>query len=631
MSDHASGHRNDQETEGRAKSLPQSGLPQSGLSQAELPQAELSQSGLSRRDFLKTGVAVGAAGAFAFGVSGLAGCTPGNAAPNTSDQETSEGADPEASGTVEDVPVGTLEAGTFLGRGSEPIIPEGVPATWDYTADVVVVGLGGGGLAATLKATEAGVKVIALEKAAHSGGNTKESTTFAVVGGSKVHEAAGAPPYDPKAFAEMMASTVHNSADLPLITVLAEQGPKFIDWLGDLGVPWEIEPILPNDGLCWQGATDDGFIPRATMLVTDFAYEKALEAGAEFHFDATVVNLIKEGERIVGVKVRAQDDSEYYVQGTAAVILTAGGMMNNMDMLKIYCPTVANRCLASMSGTTDTGEVIRMGMGAGAQMAGWDSYFSFDGAMHWDAWSHYLYAGDVQLIRQPWLGINIEGTRYHYFDDRDLELGARTLFFQSMVLQAQPGYKGYVIFDDDYETNAPKFGQTFCRKLITPDMANIDRMPESIGPHDWRDGAKAAIENGTIKKADSLEELAELLGFNNEVLAKAVNNWNDICEQGADTELGFPPEWLIPIEKAPFYGAAIGSYPMATSCGLRVDPQMRVISTEGVPIPGLYAGGMTAGGTNGESCYGYGCSPLGCNALTWVMGYIAAREALNVD
>ncbi|MDR1082905.1 MAG: FAD-binding protein [Coriobacteriales bacterium] len=115
------------------------------------------------------------------------------------------------------------------------------------------------------------------------------------------------------------------------------------------------------------------------------------------------------------------------------------------------------------------------------------------------------------------------------------------------------------------------------------------------------------------------------------VLKTTVENWNKTCEAGVDTEFNFPADWLIPVKKAPFYGAAVGSFPFATTCGLRVDPQMRVISTEGAPRPGLYAGGMTAGGTNGESSYGLGCSPLGANALTWTMGYIAARHALDIE
>jgi succinate dehydrogenase/fumarate reductase flavoprotein subunit len=366
------------------------------------------------------------------------------------------------------------------------------------------------------------------------------------------------------------------------------------------------------------------------MLVTDFCTEQATAAGVDFQFSTTVINLIKEGNRIVGVKVRDANDQERYIQANKAVILTAGGMMNNKDMLKLYCPSVAYRCLGSMASTTDTGEVIRMGIGAGAQVAGWDSYFSFDGALEWDTWSHYLYAGDVQLARQPWLGINIEGNRYTYWDDRNLEVGVRTLFFQAQVLQAQPGYKGYIIFDADYETNAPIFGQHFCRKLITPDMAGIDRMPNDIGPHNWVDGAHTAIENGVIKQADTIEELADLLGFDQNVLSGAVKNWNGICEKGEDPDFNFPADWLIPVKKAPFYGAAVGSYPMGTTCGLRVDPRMRVIGTDGLPIEGLYAGGMTAGGTAGESNYGLGCSPLGSNCLTWVMGFIAARDALNV-
>src|SRR5262245_12959112 len=50
-----------------------------------------------------------------------------------------------------------------------------LPQTWDRQADVVVVGFGAAGAAASITAYEAGAKVILLEKApyGHEGGNTR--------------------------------------------------------------------------------------------------------------------------------------------------------------------------------------------------------------------------------------------------------------------------------------------------------------------------------------------------------------------------------------------------------------------------------------------------------------------------
>jgi hypothetical protein len=569
-----------------------------------------------------------AGGGLALSSVALAGCSP-SAAPA-----------PEA---PSDVPAKALFEGynslytsDSVATGKDPIAPLEPPSSWDRSADIVVVGLGGGGLAASLRAAEEGASVIGIEKTNAWGGSSKWATTFAVPGGARCQNEAGV-PFDYEGLVTAMASAAGMKADIPLIRRLLKEGPAFIDWMEDRGAEWEVEPVL-GSGLCWRGATEDGFIAGAAMPVCDFTAEKAAAAGAEFLYGAEAIGLVKEGDRVVGVKI-SDSSGESFIQATQGVILTTGGMLNNRDMLAAYAPTVANRCKASMASTSDTGEGIRMGLGAGAQISGWDSYCAFDGGMNWAGWSHFLYGGDVQLVRQPWLGISSEGKRYPYYDDHaprrypqfpglDPVRKSSALFNQAEILQTQPGACGHLFFDADYEKNAPVFGQTYCRKLITPDMANIDRMPEFVGPHDWKTGAKSAIEEGTIAQADTLEELAEKLSYDADILIKAVEDWNSICAAGVDDELEFPAEWLIPVKTPPFYGAAIGSYAISSNVGLRVDPDMAVVGTDGNVVPGLFAGGMTTGGANGESTFGTCYSPLGTVALAFTMGYIAAGSAL---
>ena len=91
---------------------------------------------------------------------------------------------------------------------------------------------------------------------------------------------------------------------------------------------------------------------------------------------------------------------------------------------------------------------------------------------------HCLYGGDVQIARQPWLGIDINGKKYAYTACRP---GSPTevtgLNIQAGVEMRQIGGRGYVIFDGNFETGA-----------ITG-----ARVPLSHPPHDARRRAYAGM------------------------------------------------------------------------------------------------------------------------------------------
>lgn len=201
---------------------------------------------------------------------------------------------------------------------------------------------------------------------------------------------------------------------------------------------------------------------------------------------------------------------------------------------------------------------------------------------------------------------------------------------QAAVEAAQPEGRTYVCFDSKYEDLVTEnyFGQAVCRvgKIIPDDDPWIDRVPDF--QRDWRTGFGQMVDQGAVKKCDTIEELEEALGLSEGVLVNAVAEWNKACEAGTDSLESYPydPSWLIPISDPPYYGSKIGANLFTTKCGLRITPRMEVVNTEGNVIPGLYAGWHTAGGSNGEGVicgHPFG-GPFGDIGQSFLGGYMAA-------
>ena len=78
---------------------------------------------------------------------------------------------------------------------------------------------------------------------------------------------------------------------------------------------------------------------------------------------------------------------------------------------------------------------------------------------------------------------------------------------------------------------------------------------------DWLAEVDEAVERGAVKKADTIEELADMLLLDRDVLVRAVKEYNELCAKGVDEEMSTPydPTWLHPVQDPPFYGAIVGS------------------------------------------------------------------------
>jgi succinate dehydrogenase/fumarate reductase flavoprotein subunit len=353
--------------------------------------------------------------------------------------------------------------------------------------------------------------------------------------------------------------------------------------------------------------------------------DRARKLGGEFLLSTACSALVRKNGRIVGVQGKTLDGDVIYVKAKKAVILSAGGMQMNRNMLKKWIPT-AYRCVGSVTMTmpSSTGECIRMAQGVGADMDGLDSFMCYDGGVDFlevgGPWMRYIYSGDIQLARQGWLHINQGCERFMPIDMRGDHFHTR-----GQGIMAQPGGRAYNIFDSNFEKDIWKFKGEMCRLPITPDMPH-DMWQKELAPMDWRIAVKDAIKMGAIRKADTLEELAGKLGLDPKKLVAVVKRYNSYADAGKDPEFDKPAYMLLPIRKPPFYGLKMGGGMGPSECGVRVNLDMQVLDADLNTIPGLYATFFTAGGLEGQSNCG-GTSILSCVGASITSGLIAGDAA----
>jgi 3-oxosteroid 1-dehydrogenase len=148
--------------------------------------------------------------------------------------------------------------------------------------------------------------------------------------------------------------------------------------------------------------------------------------------------------------------------------------------------------------------------------------------------------------------------------------------------------------------------------------------------------AKSFYDAGTVHKTGTLAELADRIGVPADALTATVERFNGFARDGKDTDFGrgdsaydryygdptLPNPTLDVIEEGPFYAIRVEAGDLGTKGGLVCDENSRVLRADGSVIEGLYATGNTSASVMGNEYPG----PGGTIGPSIVFGYIAARH-----
>lgn len=541
----------------------------------------------SRRDFLKLG-AVGAAGAAA---AGLVACSPaGGSGDGGSSTANNGAATAEAAVSTNDT---VLKLGDKMPTWSFMVPPEPIPAdqiTETKENDIIIVGAGMSGLTTAVAAAEKGGKVTLFS--ASSAPISRGGSNFAR--NSKVMQELKVEPFAPSPFYyhEMRAASF--AIDQRKWMRGYNESEEAMNWMIDIANEAGLSVILERDNNfdlgphyahAFSTLGDSAMVSTGQQGAVEALEKKALEYGVEIVYDMKAEQLIREdGGRVTGVVAsKINGSGEGYVQFNGKyIVLATGDYSLDKEMLACYCPEALN-VVGFDQVETDYNTSFQMGGiygGDGQKMGLWI------GAAWQKAEAAPMYQGGWGGGHEPlgfhW-GLNVN-TRAERYQREDVSAP-----YTAHHLLSQPEMKAYGIWTKNYPQTIIDRGQQWY--LFGSDYTLPPKTAEEM-IQIWDAGA----EDGSYFKADTLDDLAKQLDLDPAKLKETVAHYNELVKAGVDTDFYKDPTYLVEIEEAgPYYAAVNTCTFMTIMGGLRTSADMEVCDENDEPIPGLFNVGCMIG------------------------------------
>ncbi len=456
--------------------------------------------------------------------------------------------------------------------------------------DVIVGGGGNAALCAALSARESAKRVLVLERAPESeaGGNSRftagllrivyngaEDLGRLIELSKEELERTDFGTYTAEQFLDDMARVTEYRCDPDLTEILVKQSFPTALWMRKKGVrftaAWGRQAFnIEGRFKFWGGLTVES-VGGGPGLVESLT-KAANKHGVEIWYQARATSLIADDAGVHGVVVkRAGKTTEVKAK---AVVLAGGGFQANPEWRTRYLGPGWE--LAKVRGTRfNTGDVIRMALDIGAAPVGnWSGCHAVAWERNAPEFGDLAVGDQFQKHSYPWgIYLNADGKR---FVDEGADFRNYTYAKYGRVILNQPGQFAWQVFDAKVKG---QLRDEYRIKQVTKVTANT-------------------LEDLVTKldDVDAEAALKEIKAYNAAVRTDIPFNPNvkdGRCTEGLSIN---KTNWANTIDTPPFEAYAVTCGITFTFGGLRINTDAQVISTDGEPIPGLYAAGELVGG-----------------------------------
>ena len=506
---------------------------------------------------------------------------------------------------VSSVQLPTGDANDWLGK--EPEIDEAA-ITETVDTDILIVGAGNGGMFAAAYAAKNGLNFRVIEQNA----NVQDTRHWYGAIDSAAAKAAGEQPADRAKLLSEISRYASGKCDQRVVKTWINESAAMHDfmrsiledkygWVCDFTsgseAAWPAENaehntdyLFPVQEHNYMASERESGLARNELLL-----QYIQELGYDVDFKTSLAKLEKNSEgRITGIIAQSTEDDHFIrYNANKGVLLACGGFPGNPYMMEQLDPLGTSVTTACSYSPADKGYGIRAAVWAGANLDKEAAPMLFDrgvvapgvdgGYVDSDtAFGGKAFPGKIRQYNpgtQPFLKVNRNGERF----------ANESCPYNDIVYAAahQPGRVYAQICDANILEDAKRFHTIGC-----------SAQTRNGGEKYIQGKMDEAIEAGALFKCDTLDELADKMGFTGatkDTFLATVERYNELYDKQNDEDFGKPAYRLSAIRTAPFYGCWLGASLLTTEQGIAINEKGQALDNNNQPMEGLYITGDMSG------------------------------------